>query len=110
MKQRNKIVITGGFNHRRDCEEYDVYKDIWLDLPKLSKPHDRYPCLTQLDKFGEHVLVCIGGVTIDDHNLGYIEILDYRFNNLEWQYIDTVEHYFNLPSVNGGGYNCYLPF
>ena len=74
------------------------------NLPDLNYKHETYPLLLPCD----NTLFCFGGICHNDDNLGHIELLDYRDNKNQWIYIDSVEHYFNLPNHRGDGFNCFL--
>ena len=105
-KEKKSIIVAGGYNQNKNVEQYDINKNIWIDLPNLIKEHEKSPLL----KTYNNVIFCIGGVTNTNKNLGFIEFYDTRSNANKWILNGTVEQYLNVKNnATGIGSNCILP-
>ena len=103
----NKLIVAGGWQtEHNEVEEYDMNKNIWIDLPNLNTKHEYYPAVLTVN----NILFCIGGVHEGGNTLGCIEFYDQRDSANKWMYVESVEKYFDLPQQGGAGFNCFLPF
>ena len=101
----NKIIVAAGYDTNKVVEEYDLQKNVWIDLPELNNKHPTYPALMTSD----NILFCIGGGSYFVDDLGCIELYDARDSANKWHYVDTVSKYFDLANCGCAGFNSFLP-
>ena len=87
-KQRNKVVSVGSWTEKRKCEELDLNRNEWTQLPDTIHEHSLFPCLSiEYNSFiqSSNGVIVVVGSYVSRGFFGTIEYLDVRDRVNKWQ-------------------------